>query len=158
MGENMALELVEVVLRSELDTCEKKIDLWKQNHKLAMMYFKVCDLVDGLNELFESLTRFDDSFRAQVYKDPASHNEWAESKIDEQFRRWTRLANSLLKELVPWAENEYEPIQGSDTLYRRYNEALGIIADPAEFFQGDALVDARDQAIDEHLNGNGSRA
>ena len=152
----MALDLVEQLLRGELDSCENKIDLWRANHEVAMLYFDTSDLVKKTNDLFESITRLDDDFRNEFYNDPSRYDDWKEAKIDELFRRWTFIAHSLLKDLVPWAEKEFNGVVGSDTLRRRLSESVGIVADPAEFYQGDELVAARDQAIDEHLNGQRS--
>jgi hypothetical protein len=156
LSEFMALELVRNLLRSELNTCENKVDLWKADHELAMVYFNICDLVREANDLFERLTKFDDDFRNGFYNDPGEYDDLIESQVDNLFRRWTDVVRAVVEKMLPWAEGRYDGVEGSDKLRRYLTEAAGINSEPAEFFQADGLVKFRDDAIDEYLNGQGS--
>lgn len=146
------INLVQRLIREKVDSYEDEYDLWKADHKLAMLYFDFCDLLrDGL-ELYRDICRLDENWRRMVYRDEIPYDPDMAAKIAELFPRLGRMLFSIESDLLPFFAKNYGVEDGEE--FGKYcNELRGVLTKDSHFFDHDALIKLRDDAVDEYARG-----
>lgn len=129
---------------------------WKEDHDTAMICFSVEQMVSWGNRLFRGLCEDDEIWQTHVLESNVAYDsDWQENLLD-LFRKWRRGSERLLTQ-IEWLEGSGFEVRGSSEFRRNCIEARGILTDDDKFFVGEALINLRDEAIDEHRRG-GTRA
>lgn len=147
------LTLVQRVIRDRINTYQDEYDLWKADHKLAMVYFDFCDLLREGLELYKELCRFDEGWRREVFRQKIPYDPEMAARLDELFKKFAHTALGIEAALLPAFEQHYGVVEG-DEFRSCCRELRGILTADGDFFVGDALVSLRDSALDEHAKGD----
>ncbi len=129
---------------------------WKEDHDTAMTGFCIEEMVSWGNRLFRGLSEDEETWHTQVFESKVAYDaEWQENLL-ELFRKWLKGSERLLTQ-IEWLEGSGFEVRGSGEFRQNCIEARGILTDDDKFFVGEALINLRDEAIDEHRRG-GTRA
>ena len=131
---------------------QDEMEFWKVEHEAAMAFFRFDDfLADGVT-LFEAITRVDETWRARVLEGLAPYEPAVADQIKHAYRWWLESCEAVESQLAEF-EKEFGPTENGGKFRQCLVEARGILTPDEEFFSGDALVKARDAAIDAYRKG-----
>jgi hypothetical protein len=149
----MASAAIQQIIRGKLDAYEGEFEVWKDDHEKAMLFFDFRDLLaEGIN-LFHSVTRLDENWRRDVFKQPNLYDKSYAADVLELYRRWDHIARQVEERLLPRFEQEYGRVDHADEFHACAREAKGILTSDHKFFAGDALSRLEAAALDEHRKG-----
>jgi hypothetical protein len=141
------------IVRGELEFYEQKSEqVWSDAHEAALHATDCEELLALGNFLFERINRLDESWRNAVYTGHWSDDRGFEKVVEGLYRSWSKAGEVLLRWLEQ-LEGQGFCVEGAEQFRRCCREVRGILTPDDEFFSGDAQVNARDQAIDEHRRG-----
>ena len=113
-------------------------------------------LIESLEEIlalgvfvFERIGHADELSRTAIFSGNLPYDAAPEKEIEELYREWADIARTCLNTLG-LAEGNAIPLSGAGRFRDCYNEVQGMLTLDEEFFQDDALVELRDQAIETH--------
>jgi len=117
-----------------------------------LVCFDLVELVDQGGELFDSINRLDNDWRALIFDEVLVYDEAFDERIRGLYRTWLEASEHVL-EAVGWVEAihpQAEPTRGSCArLASAVREVRGLLIEDKEFFGHEKLVELRDAAIDE---------
>lgn len=140
------------LLHSKLRVYLRETELWKADHERAVAFFRFDDHLAVGIQLFESITRWDESWRCKVLAGEEQYDPMLANEIKEAYEWWLRPCAEVEAQLET-CEREFGSTENGERFRQCYREAVGILTPDEEFFSGDALVQARDKAIDTHRRG-----
>lgn len=126
---------------------------WKEDYEAAM---KCRDLEDWLyvgNGIFDAITRFDEKHQGRVFSGEIEFDPEHESLIKEAYRWWLGPCADFTSQIESLRRQNFD-VNNSEQFLSNCREAMGILTDDAEFFDSEALIALRDEAIDEHRAGD----
>lgn len=140
------------VVQDAITSYAEGVESWKSAYVAAM---KCRDLEDWLyvgNGIFDAITAFDEKHQFRVLSgeieyDPA-HNEL----IKSAYKWWLGPCEVLSTEINSLRAQGFL-VDNSEAFLSNCRESTGILTDDAEFFDSEALIALRDEAIDEHRAG-----
>lgn len=135
----------------KVDFYRRHAESWKDAHDAAMACFEVEELLALGIAAFDSINRADEWLREQVVAG-AEYDAGEDAKIEALYQKWLA-GSALLAAILSQLEQRFEEVRGAEEFRRCYREVQGILTPDEEFFIHDALVRARDEAIDAHRRG-----
>jgi hypothetical protein len=127
-------------------------DLWKRDHALAMAYYNFQDFLEfGIN-LFDSITKIDEDWRLRVLKHEFKYDPVTAKKILGLYETWLEPCAEI-ERIALFLEQTFGNLANAAEFQLRCREARGIVTPDEQFFVGDALVNLRDEAIEENCKG-----
>jgi hypothetical protein len=102
--------------------------------------------------VFERIGHADELSRAAIFGGKLPYDPAQEKEIEEHYREWADIAKSCLT-VLGLAEGNAIPLAGAARFRDCYHEVEGILTSDEDFFQDDALVELRDQALETHRRG-----
>ncbi len=141
------------LLHSKLRVYAIETELWKTDHDRAMAFFRFDDHLGTGIQLFESITRWDESWRSNVLAGEEQHDPMVADEIKEAYQCWFRPCAEVEAQLETF-EREFGPTKNGERFRQCHRECAGLLTPDEEFFSGDALLQARDEAIDTHRRGD----
>jgi hypothetical protein len=129
-----------------------EIEPWKEDHDEAMVCFHVEDAISWGNVLFKGLSEEDAAWHTYVLESKIEYDEAYQKELLEAYQAWLGASMRLLPLVERLEESGFE-VRGSEQFRRNCAETKGILTDDDQFFVGEALINLRDEAIDEHRRG-----
>jgi hypothetical protein len=125
---------------------------WKRNHVNAMEYRDFEEWLAFGIETLERLFRFDEGWRGDVLSGAVPYDPDLDADIRKSFEQWLTTSRVAASH-IPQFEQRFGPVEYA-AKFRQYIRMVESVLTPDEqFFSDEALVAARDQAIEEHSRG-----
>jgi hypothetical protein len=117
------------------------------DHDAAMKCYEIQERAAYLVFVFERISHADEEIHAENLGDSSQEAADVLKALEELYAKWYATATECLQ-VIERAEAEGFEVDGSDAFRRYHREARGVLTPDEEFFQGDKLVELRDEAID----------
>lgn len=151
------IKKIRKVFRRKVKSYEQEVEVWKEDHKMAMLYFDFCDLLTEGIELYRELNRLDENWRRSIYRKEADYDQETDEEIKGLFKRFSKVAFEIERDLIPYFEEHYGSIDHGHKYGREFRECCrelrGMFAGGSEFFHSDKLAELCDSALDEYSRG-----
>jgi hypothetical protein len=128
------------------------IEPWKEDHDRALFCYAVEDTISWGLLLFQGLSEEDANWHTQVLESKIPYDEAQEAELIENYRNWLEASNRLLPTIGQLEEWGFE-VREAHEFRKKCQEARGVLTEDVVFFVDEALVNLRDEAIDEHRRG-----
>lgn len=126
---------------------------WQPDHAKAMACRDLEDwLIVGIG-LFDAITTFDERHQLRVFSNDIPFDADHASIIKNAYRWWLGPCDAIDAEITQLEKADFE-VDHAQVFRSKCREAKGILTEDAEFFNSEALIALRDEAIDEHRAGN----
>ncbi|MBI1902001.1 MAG: hypothetical protein HYS13_12935 [Planctomycetia bacterium] len=102
--------------------------------------------------MFDVIVRLDERWRRDVYRAKVEYSPTDAEAIHQLFVDWHRPCAKVLDQLEAF-ERAGLDVKWAREFRARCREAEGILTPDARFFADDALVRLRDEALDQHKEG-----
>jgi hypothetical protein len=102
--------------------------------------------------VFERIGHADELSKSAIFAGKRPYDPAQEKEIEELYREWADIARSCLA-ILELAEGSAIPVEGTARFRDCCKEVQGILTPDEDFFQDDALVELRDQALETHRRG-----
>lgn len=141
-------------VEKRIDSYHRGVEQWKIDHDDAMECLDLeLILQEGLS-IYDAINHFDEKWRSIVYDNPATYDREADDLIRKAYERWLTISEWILKShLIEEHQQRGFQVEYADKLRAACREVRGILADDAEFFSSERLVELRDEAVDEFRRG-----
>lgn len=136
----------------ELDRFRDDVEDWKREHHLVQVCWEYEDLVAKANFLYTRIIDLDEDIQEVCLLSGAEFHYELDQKVDQLLSSWLEISLEILPHIGD-LEREYSSLDGAEDFRRNVKEVQAILTPDREFFAGDALVDLRDQAVDDHRAG-----
>jgi hypothetical protein len=137
---------------------DKRQELVRRNISFYRAQSESSEATRALEELlalavftFERLARIDDEWHSEGYKG-RPYDPDVDAALSTIYQDWFEISQRTLRSLEE-AEASGQKLEGAVEFRKCYREAQGMLTPDDKFFTDEALVRARDQAIDEHRRG-----
>lgn len=129
-----------------------EIEPWKEDHDRALACYAVEDTLSWGLLLFQGLSEEDANWHTHVLESKIPYDEAQEAELIENYRNWLEASNRLLPTIGQLEEWGFE-VRGAHEFRKKCREAHGVLTEDVVFFADEALVNLRDEAINEHRAG-----
>ena len=102
--------------------------------------------------IFDLITRIDEDWRHRVCTGAAPYSADVQNRLRQAYELWLQPTAALLSD-IERLQADHFAVKSAEEFRQRVREALGIVANDAEFFDHAALVELRDDALDAHGRG-----
>lgn len=130
----------------------KDVEKWKEEHDLAMKCWEFEMLLQHGLSVYEAINIADETWRRHVLQKNAEYDPAVSKRITQLYKRWMRPCEHVMAELEVH-ERHFGVVEYADQFRRACREVKGLLTDDNEFFSGEKLTRARDEAIDAHRGG-----
>ncbi|MEZ6115937.1 MAG: hypothetical protein R3C28_05105 [Pirellulaceae bacterium] len=91
----------------KVDAYEDEANLWREDHRLAMQYFTVQDLVNEGIDIFKQICHVDEEWRSALFEGSIEYDEDFDNNLIDLLKRFSRVSNSILNNLIPSVESAF---------------------------------------------------
>jgi hypothetical protein len=129
-----------------------EVELWKTDHEQAMLFFAFEDVVaDGIR-VFELVNRLDETIRTRLYQNDRECGAESLAAIDTIYDLLRRACGAI-EDVLPSVEADFGAVRNAEKFRSVCHELRCMQIPDEEFFADDALVQLRDEAIDQYRGG-----
>jgi len=129
-----------------------EIESWNSDHDLAMNYLDVEETIAWGNHLFQGLSENDANWHAHVFEGKIEFDQAKADDMTRNYGAWLKASERLL-EFVKELEAFGHEFSGAVEFRANCAEARALLKSGDEFSPGDALIELRDRAVEEHRAG-----
>ncbi|MGC1719318.1 MAG: hypothetical protein WA746_10045 [Isosphaeraceae bacterium] len=125
------------------------LEPWEEDHDRALACFAIEEAMSFGNLIFRWVSERDAIWHTRVLESKIEYNEAEREEWIEIYRNWLGASERLLLTIARLEGQGFE-VRGADEFRRNCDEARGISADDDVISVDEALINLRDEAIDEH--------
>lgn len=142
-------QLLDRELRLYVDVSQQ----WKADHQEALGCYKFEDILARGVQVFGLIVNTDENWRAAICAGRIQFEEAARDEILAAFRLWLQPCDAILQHLA-YFEGAGFDVKHAYDFRSCVRECQGILTPDEQFFVDDRLVELRDEALDQHRDGN----
>lgn len=140
------------LVRRQVELCDQASESWTSDHKDAMQCHDLQEWLAILISTYDLVVRLDERWRHAVFEKLEVHDPAVDREISDLFTRWKHAATIMERRIRDFETKQFD-VDHAAALRKRLHEVTSLLTPDREFFTGQALVDLRDDAIDQHRRG-----